>query len=39
MEIPSSKELALNQPKNPKLKKSEPLNSPQSANETLKLFP
>ena len=25
--------------KNPKLKKSEPLNSPQSANETLKLFP
>jgi len=30
---------ALNQPKNPKLKKSKPLNSPQSANETLKLFP
>jgi hypothetical protein len=30
---------ALNQPKNPKLKKSESLNSPQSANETLKLFP
>ncbi len=28
-----------NQSKNPKLKKSEPLNSPQSANETLKLFP
>jgi hypothetical protein len=25
--------------KNSKLKKSEPLNSPQSANETLKLFP
>ena len=28
-----------NQSKNPKLKKSKTLNSPQSANETLKLFP